>query len=130
MRKIFLALFILASSLLATVTNEYPSETILKKKIPIVDIRTPGEWHSSGLLKGAIPIMFFDERGNYNLNEFLKQLKSKVDTSKPFALICHSGARTTTVANYLSKELGFDVINLQGGMMYVEAKHLPVIPYK
>ncbi len=120
----------MASSLLATVINEYPSQKILQSKVPIVDIRTPGEWKESGLLKGAIPIMFFDSRGNYDLNKFLAQLKSKVDTSKPFALICHSGARTTTVANYLSQELGYDVINLQGGMQFVQAKHLPVIPYK
>ncbi len=130
MKKIFLSLLILASSLLATVINEYPSEKLLNSKVPVVDIRTPGEWSSTGLLKGAIPITFFDEKGNYNLNSFLSKLKSKVDTSKPFALICHSGSRTSVVSEYLSKELGYDVINLTGGMMYVEAKHLPIIPYK
>ncbi len=130
MRKIFLSLLVLASSLLATVTNEYPSEKILNSKVPIVDIRTPSEWKSTGILKGAIPIMFFDNRGNYNLNKFLKELESKVNIHKPFALICRSGSRTTTVANYLSQELGLDVINLKGGMIYVKAKHLPVVPYK
>lgn len=129
--KIFLTfLFILATSLMATVINEYPSQKSLDSKIPIVDIRTPGEWKESGLLQNAIPIMFFDERGGYNVELFLQQLQAKVDTSKPFALICHTGSRTKVVANFLSKEFGYKVTNLQGGMLYIKAKNLPIVPYK
>jgi len=130
LKKVLLSCLILASTLLATVTNEYPSQKILSSNTPIVDIRTPGEWRESGLLKGAIPIMFFDARGGYNLEGFLKELHSKVDTTKPFALICRSGSRTTMLAKYLSDSYGYKIINLQGGMNFAKSKHLPILPYK
>jgi rhodanese-related sulfurtransferase len=119
LKKIILTLFILSLSLFADYTSIYPTKELLHSNIPIVDIRTPGEWKESGILKGAIPIMFFDERGNYNINRFLGELNKKVDTKKTFALICRTGSRTSMVAPWLAKELGYDTINLKGGMMYV-----------
>ena len=74
--------------------------------------------------------MFFNERGGYDLNAFLKTLQEKVDTSKSFALICRSGSRTKMVSNYLSQTYGYNVINLQGGMIYAKSINLPIIPYK
>ncbi len=130
MNKILLTCIFLASSLFASVTNESPSMGILNSNTPIIDIRTPREWRETGLLKGAIPIMFFNERGGYDLEGFLKELHSKVDTTKPFALICRSGSRTTTIAKYLSDQYGYKIINLQGGMNIVRAKQLPITPYK
>ncbi len=114
---------------MASMINEYPSKKILDSNIPIVDIRTPGEWVETGLVRDAITIMFFDERGRYNIESFLSELNKKVDTKKQFALICRTGSRTKILADFLSKEIGYDVINLQGGMMYLKAKNLPIIPY-
>lgn len=131
MKKIvFTFLVLLVASLSASVSDEYPSQAILDSKTPIVDIRTPGEWKESGLLKGAIPITFFDDKGGYNVDAFIAELNKKVDTKKPFALICHSGSRTKMVSNFLSQEFKYQIINLQGGMMYVKGKNLPVLPYK
>jgi rhodanese-related sulfurtransferase len=109
---------LLSLSLFADLKNEYITKELLNSNIPIIDIRTPAEWKETGLLKGAIPIMFFNERGGYNVNAFLKKLNQKVDTSKPFALICRTGSRTSMVSAFLSKELGYKVINLKGGMEY------------
>ncbi|MBU1659682.1 rhodanese-like domain-containing protein [bacterium] len=130
LNKILLSLILLLSSLLATVTNEYPSQQILDVKTPIVDIRTPPEWIETGLIQGAIPIMFFDEKGAYDVKAFLEELSKKVDTTKPFALICKTGSRTKIISNFLSSEFGYKVINLQGGMVFVKAKNLPTTPYK
>lgn len=128
--KIFITLLLLLSTIHASVTDESVSAKILSSNIPIVDIRTPGEWKESGVIKGAFPIMFFDEKGAYNIEAFLKELHAKVDTTKPFALICRTGSRTKVVSNFLSSEYGYNVINLQGGMMYYKSLNLPVIPYK
>jgi len=131
MKKIILIIAIVTSSLFAKVINEYPSQKIVNSNTPIVDIRTPGEWKATGLLKGAIPIMFFNARGGYNVNAFLKKLNKEVNTKKPFALICHSGSRTSMVSAFLSKELGYTVINLKGGMDYAtKGVHLRTLPYK
>ncbi len=122
---------ILSITVFASMTNEYPSQKIIDSKIPIVDIRTPGEWVETGIVNGAITIMFFNEKGSYDVNGFLTELNKKVDTTKPFALICRTGSRTKMVAAFLSKDLNYDVINLQGGMVYLKGTRLPVIvPYK
>lgn len=130
MKKILLTLLVLLSSLYATVTTEYASNKILDSKIPIIDIRTPGEWKETGLIKGSIPIMFFNEKGGYNINGFLKELNAKVDTSKPFAMICRTGSRTKLLSGFLSKEYGYDIIDLKGGIMYGQHLKLPILPYK
>ncbi len=130
LKNIFIALILLLSSLHAAVSAEYSSQKVLDSKIPIVDIRTKGEWVETGLAQGAIPIMFFNEQGGYNIEAFIKELNAKVDTKKPFALICRTGSRTKIVSNYLSAELGYQVTDLQGGMVYYKSLNLPVVPYK
>ncbi len=131
MKKIILILMMLTISLFAEIRNEFISKELLKQNIPIIDIRTPGEWKQTGLLKGAIPIMFWDAKGNYDAKKFLNELNKKVDTTKPFALICHTGSRTSMVAPWLAKEFGYKVINLKGGMEYAtKGLHVKTVPYK
>ena len=84
--------------------------------MPIVDIRTIGEWKHTGILRGSIPIQFFNEQGQYNISAFLAQLNAKVDTSKPFALICRTGSRTSMVATFLSQKYNYKVTNITGGI--------------
>lgn len=130
MKKILFTLFILFTSIHANVIDKYPSQEFLASKTPIVDIRTPGEWKETGLLKGAIPIMFFKPNGTFNVQEFLTKLNKAVDTKKTFALICRTSSRTTMVSNFLSQELGYTVVNLKGGMVYAKSKNLPIVAYK
>lgn len=130
MNKLIFLVLLLASSLYATLKNEYPSQQLLDSKMPIVDIRTPPEWIETGLIQGAIPIMFFNEQGGYDINAWLKELNAKVDTSKPFALICRTGSRTAVLAPFLSEKLGYQVVNILGGMVYTKAARLIINPYK
>lgn len=122
MKNIFLTLLIFSVSLFADLKEIYPTQDFFSKKIPIVDIRTPQEWQETGILQGAVPIMFFDQNGRYNVDKFLQQLNKKVDTSKPFAIICRTGHRTSMVAPWLGNTLKYKVINLKGGMLYVTQK--------
>jgi len=130
LKKTLLSLLIIYSTLTASLSNEYPTQKIIDSGIPIVDIRTPGEWKQTGLVKGAITLMFFNERGGYDIKGFLNELNKRVDTKKPFAIICRTGSRTRILGEFLSKELGYKVINLKGGMVYLKAKNLPIVPYK
>lgn len=118
MKKILLLLSLLYASLFAEVQDAYISQKILDSAIPIVDVRTAPEWKETGLLKGAIPITFFSRKGEPLVKSFLQELNKKVDTSKPFAIICHTGSRTSVIAPWLSKELHYNVLNLKGGMEY------------
>lgn len=130
MKKIIILILTLNISLLAELINEYPTHKLINSKMPIVDIRTPPEWHETGLVKGAIPIMFFNEQGSYDVKAFLDALNKKVDTTKPFALICRTASRTKVVSEFLSSQLNYKVTNLLGGMVYVKAKGLPIEAYK
>jgi len=130
MKSLWLLLLLGATLLHAELKQQYADRQLIDSGTPIVDIRTPGEWKNTGLLKGAIPIMFFDERGGYDLQGFLNTLNAKVDTKKEFALICNSGNRTKILSTYLSEKLGYKVIDLKGGMLYAIGKKLPLESYK
>ena len=131
MKKIILTLLILTSSLLAELKNEYLTQKFLDSNTPTVDIRTVGEWKETGILKGSIPIEFFNEQGQYNIPNFLAQLNAKVDTTKPFALICRTGSRTQMVATFLSDTYNYKVTNITGGIMIhqMDFKKLPFVKY-
>jgi len=129
LNKTLLSLLILTASLFGELTHEYPSQKMFNSKIPIIDIRTPAEWVETGIVKNSITIMFWDERGGYNVEAFLTELNKKVDTKKPFALICRTDSRTSIVADFLAKKLNYDVVNVLGGIVYLKAMKLKTVPY-
>lgn len=126
-------LFILLT-LTAAIFAEYKQQPIdinlVNSKTKIIDIRTEPEWVETGLVKGSIPIMFFDEQGNYNIEKFLHQLNAVVKKNEQFALICNSGSRTQMVGRFLGDQLGYRVIDLAGGTIYAKSKNIPFTPYK
>jgi len=91
-----------------------------KKGAPVIDIRTPGEWKETGVIPGSTKIMFFDERGKYNIQKFMNQFQKVVkNKNQPFILVCRTASRTKTVGQFLSKEMGYaHVKDLKGGIMY------------
>jgi len=129
MRKIILILVLFLSALHAQLIREPISMQYINSGMPIVDIRTVGEWEETGIIKGAIPLEFFDARGHYDLDKFLKELNAKVDTKKRFGLICNSGSRTRILAAFLANKLGYDVVDFKGGILYAKGKGLPFVKY-
>lgn len=129
MKKILLAIVVLSLSLFGEVQQVIATEDFVKKDIPIIDIRTPDEWRQTGIVKGAYTIMFFDERGGYNVDDFLRKLNKVVKKDQPFALICRTGSRTSMVSEFLDKELGYKVINLKGGMVELMRQGYKPAPY-
>lgn len=128
--KWILALSLIASSLLADYIDQPIDQKLINSKMKIIDIRTPGEWKTTGLIKGSIPIMFFDEQGNYNMDAFLNELNKKVKKKERFAVICNSGSRSHTLGSYLGNQLGYNVVNLEGGIQSAIVKKVPLEPYK
>ena len=117
MKKILFGLLLLATSLFAELKHEWATEKFLQKNIKVIDIRTPAEWRETGIVKGSSTIMFFDEEGNYDVEKFLKALDKVVKKDEQFSLICRVGSRTGMVSEFLSKDMGYKVINLKGGIM-------------
>ncbi|MCB1888291.1 MAG: rhodanese-like domain-containing protein [Rhodocyclaceae bacterium] len=96
--------------------------------IPIVDIRTAGEWAESGIVPGAHLLTFFDERGQAEPEAFLARLKAIAGPDKPVAVICRSGNRTRIVSRFLSEQAGYaTVYNAKGGMRDWQASRQSVV---
>ena len=130
MKKILFILLITVTALMAELQNVWVTKDFLKKDIKIIDIRIPGEWKETGIVKGAYTIMFFDEKGRFSVPEFLAKLNKVVKKDEQFALICRTGSRTAEIAKFLSSELGYNVINLGGGMMKLKQEGYRPVPYK
>lgn len=128
--KWFTFLLFFTTLLIADYTVQPLDKKLLDSKIKIIDIRTPGEWQKTGIIKGSIPIMFFDERGNYNLENFLTELNKNIKTGERFALICHTGSRTKILGMYLGQEMGYNVIDIKGGILAAMMKKIPLEAYK
>lgn len=129
--RLWLYSFLLLGTLLGADYIRQPiDQKFVGSKIKIIDIRTPGEWKTTGLVKGSIPIMFFDERGNYNVEAFLGELNKHVKKDEKFALICNSGSRTQVVGGFLGNQMGYTVIDLEGGIQSAIRKKIPLVPYK
>ena len=129
MKKILLGVMVLTATLFAEVQHIAATPDFFKKEIPVIDIRTPGEWRQTGIVKGAYTIMFFDDRGGYNVDKFLIELNKVVNKDEPFALICRTGSRTAMISDFLDKDLGYKVINLTGGMVKLEREGYKPAPY-
>ena len=55
-----------------------------EQNVPIIDIRRPDEWRSTGVISGSYLLTFFDAKGNYNLNQWLAELN---DIAGEFAFV-------------------------------------------
>ncbi|MDF1880227.1 rhodanese-like domain-containing protein [Sulfurimonas sp. MAG313] len=130
MYKLLSILLLIQAFAYGEVINTYPTQEFLDSGIKIIDIRTEAEWKETGIIKGAIPLTFFDERGNYDVYVFMMNLRKQIKKGEKFALICHVGSRTSMVADFLDKEYKMQVINLLGGMDYLHNKAYKTVPYK
>lgn len=130
MKNIVLILLFIATSAFAELQQVWATPAFVEKKIPIIDIRTPSEWKQTGIIKGSHTIMFFDEQGQFSVPDFLSKLDKVVTKEEPFALICRVGSRTGMVSEFLSQKLGYNVINLKGGMMKMISEGYQTVPYQ
>ena len=130
MIKILLGLLFSATVLMAELQNVWATPDFVNKNIKIIDIRTPAEWSETGIVKGSYTIMFFDEKGNFDVENFLRKLSMAVKKEEQFALICRVGSRTGIVSEFLSEKLGYKVINLKGGIMKMIHDGYKTTPYK
>ena len=113
--KKFLVLTVFIAQLFAIQANKENVLKLQQQHIPIVDIRLPMEWQSTGTIPNALRITFFTREG-INPN-FLKELKKyNIDANSKFAIICRTGHRTTEATEILKANGYKKVINLEGGM--------------
>jgi len=108
MRKIILAMLLLSMSLFAdfkTIDNA-AFKKLQKEGVLVIDIRTQGEWETTGIIDGSRKMTFFSEQGQplwadwfFELGQILK------DKSEPFILYCAHASRTKELGRLLKKVL-------------------------
>ena len=85
----------------------------LTGQLVLVDIRRPEEWAETGLPSTAHAVTMHQDRP-----AFLAALKAAMggNTTRPLAIICHSGTRTSSIYDDL-RQAGFpNLINVAEGM--------------
>ncbi len=101
---------------------------LLAADLILVDIRRQDEWLSTGIIEGSLCLTFFDQSGNADAADWLRQLDQLVPVSKPLALICRSGYRTSLVCDFLSQVSGrAQLYNVAGGILEWLSAGLPVV---
>jgi rhodanese-related sulfurtransferase len=86
--------------------------------LTIIDVRRPGEWRETGVAEGGLPISLHNlmrlERGEF-ADDVLKALGG--DRSRPVALICAGGVRSSR-AEAILREAGFNTVyDINEGML-------------
>ena len=90
---------------------------LVAKGVPVIDIRTAGEWKSTGVIPGSKLLTFFDEKGNANSAQWLASAKGLATPDQPVILICRSGNRTRAATQFLSEQAGYKTVyNVSGGV--------------
>ena len=119
MRKILLTLTILTVALFAEFkTIEVAEfEKLQKEGIPVIDIRTEGEWKDTGIIEGAYKITFFSEKGQPLLADWFFEVGHLIkDKKEPFIIYCAHASRTKALGEGLVS-MGFEnVYELKGGI--------------
>lgn len=132
MRPLLLLFLLLTSLCSRAEIIDIDNEQLAKLQaagVPLVDIRTEGEWRETGIVPGSRLLTFFDERGQANPTVWLDQLKRISPADKPVAVICRSGNRTQAVSRFLSEQAAYrTVYNVRSGIRQWIKEGRPLAP--
>lgn len=119
---------VLAAGLVGVTSDELQS--MLEKGAVVVDVRTPQEWKTTGVIPGSHPLTFFDSSGQYDKTAWLKSLQPLLaKPDQPIVLVCRSGNRSAMVGQFLTSEAGFDrVYHLEKGIREWSAEGRSLAP--
>ena len=111
--------------------DEHQVQDMIKKGVPVIDVRRVEEWKQRGIINTAHPLTFFDKDGRYDamkwLSAFSKIVKSK---NQPFIIYCAHGNRTKAIGQFLDQVGYKHIYDLKGGLEYGWiAKGLKTIRY-
>lgn len=56
-------------------------KALMKKGVPMINVRTPAEWRETGIIPGSHKLTFYDEYGRYDVERWLSELKTDVPSA-------------------------------------------------
>ena len=133
-RTLTITIFLMISSMslfaeIVEVNND-KIDKLIKVGIPLVDIRTEGEWYETGVIDQSNLLTFFDKYGNSKVEEWITKFEKIAGRKDPVIIICRSGRRSRVVANYLvQKENYLTVYHATNGIKsWIESNNKIVEP--
>lgn len=108
---------ILSAAELVNLTTTDVSNKLIQNAL-VIDIRTPQEWQSTGIIPSSHPIKFFDRNGKYDAELWLTAVKElQTSPDQEIILVCRSGGRSGRVGNLLTQKLNMqNVSHLSNGI--------------
>lgn len=108
--------------------NNQDLKELIQQGVAVIDVRATSEWQQTGIVEGSHLIMFYDEQGKYDLNNWLNEVSRVANKDELVVLICHSGSRSKQLAKYLTKVAGYnEVYNVQRGIAHWIKKNNSVV---
>ena len=131
--KIFTIIFLLSASQVFAEVKEVNNQEIvslMQSGVPIIDIRRASEWHDTGIIKQSNLLTFFDQKGNYDVKEWLLKLKKIAKEGDSVIIICRSGRRSGIVSKFLDEQANYkSVYNASGGILsWISSKNKIIQP--
>lgn len=119
MKKLLLIVALLSTVLFAEfkTIGVAEFEKLQAKGVPVIDIRTPGEWKETGIIEGSHKMMFFTPNGQPDLAGWFFELGHLVKSKKdPIIIYCAHANRTKSLGEGLT-QMGFEnVYELKDGI--------------
>ena len=84
--------------------NNEKIKMLLGNNVPLIDIRTEGEWNETGIINNSYLLTFFDNEGNYDFKKWMIEVGEIADENGPVIIMCRSGRRSRIVSNMIIKE--------------------------
>ena len=84
--------------------NNEAIKILLESDVPLIDIRTEGEWYETGVIKSSHLLTFFEKDGSYNFRKWMVEVGEIANENGPVIIICRSGRRSRIVSNMIIKE--------------------------
>lgn len=92
------------------------TKELISNAVQILDVRSPFEWEDTGVISGCKKVSLYNDDGVIN-ESFVSEIESLgLDKNEPLYVICHSGVRSQTAAQILTR-VGFkEPVSLDGGV--------------
>ena len=84
--------------------NNEKIKILLENDVPLIDIRTEGEWYETGVINSSHLLTFFDKDGSYDFRKWMIDVGEIANENGPVIIICRSGRRSRIVSNMIIKK--------------------------
>ena len=84
--------------------NNEKIKMLLENDVPLIAIRTEGEWYETGVINSSHLLTFFDKDGSYDFRKWIIEVGEIANENGPIIIICRSGRRSRIVSNMIIKE--------------------------